>query len=121
METDLPALTPPTPALTPVGAEAPGGLQVGMYCLSTRDLLQGSFLTLAVGVPRMTVWGWGLCGGKYVPTLSHDRWCQEAPPVGLVSVSWKCPGRRSDHPRANAQPYGKEAMDHNWLLKLQCI
>ena len=55
METDLPALDFPPPLNTCGCREAPGGLQA-LGCVFLTQLkgpAPGSFLTLAVGVPRM--------------------------------------------------------------------
>ena len=102
METDLPTLGSPHP--TPVGAErllGGGRLWDVCSCLSTRDLLQVHFWLWLWGCPMSDCVGLGVIGhvgAGMSCNLSHDCWCQGGTtPVGLVSVSRKCPGWRSDH------------------------
>ena len=64
---------------------------------------------------------WGqICPATWVMTAG----VKEAPPLGgwsLYPGNVQAGGLTTSLTPVNAQPYGKEAMDHNWLLKLQCI
>lgn len=128
METDLPALDSPHPRPDTCGCrEAPGGAASSGMCVLSQHKgpAPGSFLTLAVGVPRMWLCGAGVMWGQICPaTWVMTAGVKEAPPLwgwSLYPGNVQAGGLTTSLTPVNAQPYGKEAMDRNWLLKLQCI
>ena len=104
METDLPALDfPPPPQHLWVQRGSWGAAGSGMCVPDSAQETCSGFISDSGcgGAPYVTVWGWGVMGhvGSGMScNLSRGCWCQGGTsPVGLVSVSRKCPGRRSDH------------------------